>query len=42
MQILKFKVINKDRVGLILDISTTLRAQNINVINLEVVPNTMY
>jgi len=42
MAILKFKVINKDRVGLLLDISKVLTAGNINVNNLEVIPDTMY
>jgi len=42
MTILKFKVLYKDRIGMLLDLSKVLTAQDINVINLEVVPNTMY
>ncbi|MBO8168406.1 MAG: sigma 54-interacting transcriptional regulator [Thermoanaerobacteraceae bacterium] len=42
MKTLKFKVINKDRVGLLLDISKVLTARNINVTNLEVVPDITY
>lgn len=42
MKTLKFKVINKDRVGLLLDISRILTSKIINVVNLEVIPGIMY
>ncbi|MDW7674023.1 MAG: sigma 54-interacting transcriptional regulator [Bacillota bacterium] len=42
MAMLKFKVLNKDRVGLLLDISKILTTKNINVNSLEIVPDSMY
>jgi transcriptional regulator of aroF, aroG, tyrA and aromatic amino acid transport len=42
MKVLKFKVINKDRVGLLLDISKVLTAKDINVNSLEINPDIMY
>jgi len=39
MKVLKFKVINKDRVGLLQDIFQLLTNRNINVTNLEVIPD---
>ncbi|WP_366923944.1 sigma 54-interacting transcriptional regulator [Metallumcola ferriviriculae] len=42
MAVLKFKVLNQDRVGLLQDISAVLTQNDINVNNLEVVPNSMF
>ncbi len=39
MRVLKFKVINKDRVGLLQDIFQLLTNRNINITNLEVIPD---
>jgi len=36
------KILNQDRVGLVLDISCVLAAQNINIVSMEVSPNIMY
>ncbi|WP_442891426.1 sigma 54-interacting transcriptional regulator [Dendrosporobacter sp. 1207_IL3150] len=36
------KIINQDRVGLVLDISKVLVEQNINILSMEVSPNIMY
>jgi len=42
MATLCLRVPNKDRVGLVFDISRVLAEQNINIISMEVAPNDMY
>lgn len=42
MSSLCLRIPNQDRVGLVLDISKILAAQNINILSMEVAPNDMY
>jgi transcriptional regulator of aroF, aroG, tyrA and aromatic amino acid transport len=42
MEHLRLKIPNVDRVGLVLDISQVLASRNINIVSMEVEPNTMY
>lgn len=42
METIRLKLPNVDRVGLVLDISEVLAARKINIISMEVEPNTAY